>query len=651
MKRPVFAALRLFVSMSAVVIVTGGAAAAVPGGPIDPGRDYHSFSNPHQLMVEHVDIAVQVMFEERMLDGVVDLKVRRIDPDARTLILDTRDLTVREVALVKPDGRDQELRFSFGETDPNLGTPLEITLPQSLDAFVTGKDEKNNPHGSLMVRVTYHTGENASGLQWLTPQQTAGKKHPFLFTQSQAIHARSWIPLQDTPSVRVTYRATIFPPEGLVAVMSAARDKGAGSTDDVEFEFEFEMTRPIPSYLIALAVGDLKFKALGSRTGVYAEPSVLDAAAREFADTESMLKTCEELFGPYYWDRYDLLILPPSFPFGGMENPRLSFITPTVIAGDKSLVSLIAHEMAHSWSGNMVTNATWRDLWLNEGFTVYLESRIMEALYGEERRAMEDVLGLRTLRDDLARLPPQDQVLAVDLRGRDPDDVFSSVPYEKGRLFLVYLESKIGREKFHNFLGNYFAHFAFKSITTEQFLAYLHEKLLEGKRPPVTEEAIKQWVYAPGLPEDAVLPKSDALIKVDEARKQWLQGHKQASELGTSAWSTHEWLHFLDNMPEKLTLVQLQSLDTAFMLTGTGNAEIAHSWLKIAIRNRYEPAMTRLEEYLMSIGRRKLIRPLYEELMKTDWGVEFARRVYNKARPGYHPIAVNTLDAIVLKGE
>jgi aminopeptidase N len=597
-------------------------------------------------MVEHVDLAVQVLFEDRILDGVVDLKVRRVDPAARTLMLDTRDLSVREVALVLPSGRDRELRFRFGETDPKLGTPLEITLPQSLEEFTSGQDEKNNPHGSIMVRVTYHTGQDASGLQWLTPQQTAGKKHPFLFTQSQAIHARSWIPLQDTPAVRVTYRATIFPPEGLVAVMSAARDERGGG--DVQFDFEFEMTRPIPSYLIALAVGDLKFKSLGPRTGVYAEPSVLEAAAHEFADTESMLKTCEELFGPYYWERYDLLILPPSFPFGGMENPRLSFITPTIIAGDRSLVSLIAHEMAHSWSGNMVTNATWRDLWLNEGFTVYLEARIMEALYGERRRAMEDVLALKTLRADLARLPPQDQVLAIDLRGRDPDDVFSSVPYEKGRFFLVYLESKIGREKFHNFLGNYFAQFAFKSITTEQFLDYLREKMLGGRRPPVTEEAIKQWVYGPGLPEDAVLPQSDALVNIDEQRRQWLEGRRQPAELGAAQWSTQEWLHFLDNMPGTLALAQLQSLDAAFKLTSAGNAEVAHSWLKIAVRNRYEPAMARLEEYLVSIGRRKLIKPLYEELMKTDWGVEFAQRVYKKARPGYHPIAVNTLDAIVL---
>lgn len=634
-------------TVTGTLLIGTGMSHAAPSEPIDPNRDYHSYSNPHQLKVEHIDLAVQVEFKDRLLDGVIDLKVRRVDPNARTLILDTRDLNVRSVSLVRPNGKDQPLPFKVGAADPNLGAPLNIELPQSLDAETTPSTDKT-PGGTIMVRVSYYTSPQASGLQWLKPEQTAGKKHPFLFSQSQAIHARSWIPLQDTPAVRQTYRATIFPPEGLTAVMSAAREEKPSNAEGIAFEHEFEMSQPIPSYLIALAVGDLKFKSLGERTGVYAEPSVLEAAAYEFADTESMLKTCEGLFGKYYWDRYDLLILPPSFPFGGMENPRLSFITPTVIAGDRSLTSLIAHELAHSWSGNMVTNATWRDLWLNEGFTVYLESRIMEALYGEKRRAMEDVLGLQTLREDLAKMAPADQVLAVDLRGRDPDDVFSSVPYEKGRLFLVYLESKFGRERFQNFLANYFAHFAFKSITTEQFLAYMQEKLLDKKKGAVTPESIKQWVYEPGLPQDAVLPQSDALTKVTEAQKAWLEGRKQLAELPTAQWSTHEWLHFLDTMPEKLSPQQLEALDKAYRLTDIGNSEIAHSWLMIAIRNHYEPAMGRLEKYLSSIGRRKLIKPLYEELMKTDWGQPFARKVYEKARSGYHPIAVGTLDEIVL---
>jgi leukotriene-A4 hydrolase len=361
-----------------------------------------------------------------------------------------------------------------------------------------------------------------------------------------------------------------------------------------------------------------------------------------------MIAACEKLFGPYRWERYDLLILPPSFPFGGMENPRLSFITPTVIAGDKSLTSLIAHELAHSWSGNLVTNASWRDMWLNEGFTTFLERRIMETLYGARRREMEDVLGLQSLEEDFASLEPRDELLIPDLRGRNPDDVFSEVPYEKGYLFLRFLESKVGRQKFDDFLRGYFAKFSFQSLNTEQFLDYLDAQLLAANPGLVTRAQLDNWLTQPGLPSDAVLPSADVFKRADAARNEWLAGQRAARDLDTAGWSTHEWLHFVDNLPPRLSPAQVADLDATFHFTDTGNAQIAHSWLRVAIRNHYEPALPRLEAYLNGIGRRILIKPLYEDLMRTDWGKEFARRVYAKARVGYHPITVATLDPIVL---
>lgn len=598
--------------------------------PYDPARDYHSHAQPRAMRVEHADLQLSVDFAARRLSGAVDLRVRRSDPAARELVLDTRDLAIHSAALVEGT-QLAPLEFRLDARDAVLGSALRIALPPTAGEKFT-------------VRVSYETRPEASGLQWLKPEQTAGKQHPFLFSQSQAIHARSWIPLQDTPQVRMTYRARVRAPAGLTAVMGAAqlRSTRAG-------EFEFEMTEPIPSYLMALGVGELASRDIGARTRVYAEPSVVEAAQREFADTESMIEACEKLFGPYRWGRYDLLILPPSFPFGGMENPRLSFITPTVIAGDKSLTSLIAHELAHSWSGNLVTNASWRDMWLNEGFTVFLERRIMETLYGQRRREMEDVLGLQSLEEDFDSLEPRDELLLPDLRGRDPDDVFSKVPYEKGYLFLRYLESKVGREKFDEFLRRYFARFAFQSLNTEQFLAYLDAQLLAAKPAPVTRAQLDSWLTQPGLPPDAVLPSSDVFKRVDAARREWLTGKRAARDLETSAWSTHEWLHFLDNMPATLSAAQLAELDATFHLTDQGNARIAHSWLRIAIRNHYEPALPRLEAYLTSIGRRILIKPLYEDLMRTDWGKPFARHVYAKARPGYHPLAVASLDPIVLE--
>ncbi|MDH3932788.1 MAG: M1 family metallopeptidase, partial [Chromatiales bacterium] len=528
----------------------------------------------------------------------------------------------------------KEVPWRLGPRDEALGQPLLIDVSEA------GRAQR------FVVMVRYSTSPQASGLQWLEPRQS-GDSHPFLFSQSQAIHARSWIPLQDSPQVRMTYNATIHTPPELRALMSADNDPAAARNG----RFSFAMPQAIPSYLFAIAVGNLEFKAMSRRTGVYALPGVVDAAAAEFADTEAMLEIGEAMFGPYRWGRYDLLILPPSFPFGGMENPRLSFITPTVIAGDRSLVSLIAHELAHSWSGNLVTNATWRDLWLNEGFTTYFTSRIMEAVYGVDRRRMEDVLGVQDLREDLATADSGDQRLVPDLQGRDPDDVFSDIPYEKGKLFLDFLEARFGRKRFDLFLQGYFDRFAFQSVTTEQFVAYLDRNLLQAEPGRVSLEEVREWIYAPGLPATAVLPESDAFDRVADQRDNWLRGEAAARELDTDGWTVHEWRFFIDTLPVELTPAQLAELDEAFALTATGNAEIGLAWYKVAIRNDYRPAYPAIEQYLTAIGRRKLIRPLYIALMKTDDGAEFARRVYLQARPGYHPIATASIDPIVLPDE
>jgi len=479
----------------------------------------------------------------------------------------------------------------------------------------------------------------------VTAKQTAGKHTGFFFTQSEPIGARSWIPLQDTPQVRVTYKATIHTPPGVIAVMSAKNYPNARRNGI----FTFDMPEAVPSYLIALAVGDLKFQQTGPRTGVYAEKPVIKQAAKEFADTESMIETAEKLFGPYRWDRYDILVMPPSFPVGGMENPRLSFITPTVIAGDKSLVSVIAHELAHSWSGNLVSNATWRDLWLNEGFTDYLESRIVNAVYGETRERMERVLGLEALQADLARLKPADQELAVDLRGRAPDEAFTEIPYEKGRLFLTYLDVHFGRERFDAFLRAYFDHFSFKSITTEQFVAYLQENLLDRYPGIVTRDQVMAWVTGPGVPADAILPTSEEFAPVDQVRAAWLSGNlaDKQLKLDTAGWVSQQWRYFLDNMPATLTRMQMADLDRVFAFTTTGNAEIGRSWFLLVIRNAYQPGFVGLEKYLQTIGRVKLIKSLYQEMMKTPAGSVQAKRVYALARPGYHPETAAAIDAIV----
>ncbi len=632
-------------SLAALTLTAAASFAAEHiGGRLPPGPpfDYHSYANVDQFRVTHLELNLRVDFWRKTIAGVAALELKRVDPRATQIVLDTKDLMILEVTqkatdVVGATSKNETFwvsrPFHLEKADPILGRALVIELPSSRST-------------TEIIKIAYETLPDSQALQWLTAKQTARHKE-FLYTQSEPIGTRTWIPLQDTPQVRATYKAKIHTERGMRAVMSAENDPAAKQTGD----YTFVMPQPIPSYLMALAVGDIEFLATGPRTGVYAEKSILKAAAKEFADTESMIEANEKMFGPYRWSRYDILVMPPSFPQGGMENPRLTFITPTVVVGDKSLVSVTAHELAHSWAGNLVGNATWRDVWLNEGFSDYMESRITGAVYGEERASMEALLGLKSLRADLAKLKPSDQILAIDLRDRDPGEVFSDVPYEKGRLFLNYLDTKFGRERFDAFLRGYFDHFAFKSITTEDFLEYLQENLLDRFPGLVTGDQVHAWVFEPGLPADAVLPVTSMFQPVDAVRDAWLNGKPLAKHVGLD-WVAQQWLYFLGQMPASLRTAQLAELDKNFGFSKSPNAEIAHSWFKLAIANEYQPAYGRLEEYLTSIGRRKLIAPLYEALMKSPPGVLVAKRVFAKARAGYHPETAKAIEAIVEpKGE
>lgn len=593
-----------------------------PGHIIDP----HSFARPHEARITHMDLDLLVDFDQQQLSGEARFTIENLTGTDK-LYLDTRDLDILAVSL--GEGQDPT-HFTLGETDPILGTPLVVDIMPDIKH----------------VTITYRASTDAAAVQWLTPEQTAGKRHPFLFTQSQAILARSWIPIQDGPGVRFTYTANVQVPEGLMAVMSASNPMERSA----DGHYLFTMEQPIPAYLMALAVGDFSFKAVGPRTGVYAEPELLEAAAWEFADMEDMLVTAEDLYGKYVWERFDVIVLPPSFPFGGMENPRITFLTPTVLAGDRSLTAIIAHELAHSWSGNLVTNATWDDFWLNEGFTTYFEGRIMEALYGKSYFDMSRSLDFRGLSENIESLKSKGQEkdthLKLDLGGRDPDGAVGPVAYDKGALFLSHIEQTVGRERFDVFLKQWFDTNAFGVRTTEDFVAYLNDELIKGDSVLAGKINADAWIFGPGIPDNHPRYENERFQAIDAGIAQWASG-ALSNTLVTGEWSTHEWLYFLRNLPEDQVANRMKELDRTFKFNQSKNSEITSQWLQMAVRHKYEAAYPRLEEFLTEQGRRKFLAPLYTAMAETPEGLKMARSIYSKARPGYHSVSYHTIDEIL----
>jgi leukotriene-A4 hydrolase len=598
------------------------------GAALRARTDPHSYSEPEKFRIRHLELDLEVSFDSRTLKGTALLALeRQRDSSFPSLVLDTYDLDIRKVEAADHSGEFRDASFTLGAFDPILGAPLIINVPPDV----------------RLVKITYTTSPHAGALHWVEPAQTAGKRFPFLSTQSQEIHARSWIPLQDTPSVRLTYAAEIRTRSDLSAVMSAESDLPSrpGASH------RFRMNHPIPPYLIALAVGDIEFASTGPRTGVYADPALIEAAKYEFAEAEQMLEQAEQLYGTYLWGRFDILVLPPSFPFGGMENPSVIFVTPTLIAGDRSAVSVISHELAHAWSGNLVTNATWSDFWLNEGFTTYIEHRLQERLYGKHRADMEQVLARERLEEEMERLPLSDQILHIDLNERDPDAGATLVPYVKGALFLKSLEEIFGRSRLDAYLRAYFNHFAFRSVTTAQAISYLKDNLFRESPDLAARVPLHEWIFEPGLPKSAPRTVSQTLNEVKRHALQWIHGQIPLDCLQTQDWSAHEWLYFLTCLPADLGPEKMRQLDSVCHLTQAKNAEILQQWLLMAIRNRYTPAYPRLEAFLATVGRRIYIKPLFEELVKTEDGKRFAQALYSRVRGAYHPLSQATVDSIV----
>lgn len=577
-------------------------------------RDPHSYADDAQPAVCALGWEAAVDFAARRLDCTARLTLAA-PAAAGPLDLDTRQLDIAAV----DDGEGRPLAWELGAPEPILGARLRVQLAA----------------GTRAVRIRYRTSPDASALQWLTPAQTAGGVHPFVFSQCQAIHARAVVPLPDTPRVRLTYEAALTVPRALRGLMAAAhvsREEGG----DVAVE-RWRMPQPIPPYLFAFAVGELASREVGPRSRVWAEPSVVEAAAWEFGEVDAMVRTAEALFGPYDWERFDILTMPPSFPYGGMENPRLTFLTPTLLAGDRSLVSVLAHELAHSWTGNLVSNASAEHFWLNEGFTVFAERRIVEALYGAEAAALQAAVGWRGLEQALARFAERPELtrLRTPLAGVDPDEVFSEVPYEKGYLFLRALEEAVGREAFDRFLRAYVAAFRFGAIDSDDFCR-LCERELPGALARVDAAA---WLDGPGIPPSAPRPRSARLSAVQAL------GAALPSEAEAAAWNATEWELYLESLPRPFG--GCAALEARFALTARQNYEVLVAWLVLAVESGFDAVLPRVDEVLRRVGRMKYLRPLYGALARRPETRARAERLLTETRPTLHPIAREVVEGLL----
>ncbi len=629
--------LRVGVSVGGLVGAIVGASVLVAGcpsaSPVKPSPtpqpiarplkpDPHSVAVPAKVAVTGLALDLTVDFDQRVLHGTARLAIDRRDLTA-DLLLDTDSLDIRAVI---DCSTKQPLRWTRTPAAPVLGHALAITPI------------------STCVEIDYRTAPDAAALLWVEPAGTSGKQQPMLFTQSQAIHARSWIPLQDTPGVRFTYQATIRVANGLRAVMSAENPQPPPA-DGV---WRFTMAQPVPSYLVALAVGDLAFRPIGPRTGVYAEPSIVAAAAHEFAEVEAMMASAEKLYGPYRWGRYDMLVLPPSFPLGGMENPRLTFLTPTVITGDRALVSLIAHELAHSWSGNLVTNSTWSDLWLNEGFTTYVERRIMEELRGRDQVDVLWYLGRKDLDEAFARpeTNPQDTRLALDSSAeRGAEDIPSDAAYEKGALFLRTLEQAFGRPLFDDFLRRRFDRLAFQSTDTVAFELDAKAELLAKRPAAMTERVFASWIHEPLLPAGVPPAASPRVSELEATASAYA---RRGVGFAPTGWQTLDWVIFLRALPADVTRARLLELDRDFSLTASTNAEISTYWLPLVIRADIREASPVIQAFLLRVGRRRMVTPIYEAMARKGepWRA-LAKQTFEQARRMYHPVTRDRVAKIV----
>jgi leukotriene-A4 hydrolase len=582
-------------------------------------HDSTTYADLSQGRIRHIDFQIRVDFASHTLE--VEAAYQMQAPLHGSLYLDTFKIAIQDV---RAGGR--ELEWDFDASDEELGKRLHLK----------GFD------GESGFTLKFRTSPDARALQWMSESQTAGGKHPFLYSQCQASNARSIFPCQDTPSVRFTYSAEVEVPSGLTAVMAAEQVRAPEGTG----RFSFHMPQPIPSYLFAIGVANLAFRELGPRTGIYAEPEIIDAAAWEFAETEKTMVEAEKLLGPYLWGRYDMLVLPPSFPYGGMENPRLTFLTPTAILGTRGQASLVTHELAHAWTGNLVTNATWQDFWLNEGWTTYAETRITEILEGRDVTDLTAVYDEKRTLEIMSRagMDAPETYLKYPGEGKDADAFTSIIAYTKGCFFLKECEYAVGREHFDEFIQKYMKTFQFQSLTTEQFLDFLKAEL-----PQVFEKVdVETWVYKPGMPEAWHRPQSQLYDEVEQALADFKQG-KLPTRDQVRDWHRYQILSFLQGLPEKLPVEDCKTLEDVLELEKRNDDYFLSYFYAICILSGYQEIMPRVEQFVEKIGRMLYLLPIVRAMAQAEWARDRVRPLFESVRQQQHPVTAGAVEEFLKK--
>ncbi len=586
-------------------------------------KDIFSSSEPKRITTHHIDLDLMVDFATKTLQGKATLQLENLS-GTRQLVLDTRGL---EISLVTADGVSTP--WQLGETTAD-GRPLVIDITSATRA----------------VTVQYSTRPEADGLFWMQPAQTTGRVSPYLYSQNEPDSARSWIPLQDTPSVRITYNAVVRVPAGMMALMSAENPTSLRA-DGV---YSFRMDQPIPSYLIALAVGRLQFRALDERTGIYAEPELLNTAVNELHYIPDMVDAAEKLLTPYPWKRYDVLLMPPTYIVGGMEHPRLNFLNPAVVTGNLPAQvvpsSLVAHELAHSWAGDLVTLSTWSDVWLNEGITSYLTLRILEEVDGRGRAEHGYFADRSTYESIVASNPtPHTTMLHRPFRtGERPGSAFSSTAYIKGDLFIKTLEDIAGRIELDRFLKLWFEALAFRWADDRMFIRLFEASVL-ARQPQLRDTVrLEQWIYESGLPANVTAPLTSTLYQSAAAAASSFRGGRNASEFAKVGWRVLDLDLFL-----RIAIVDVErrmtEVDAAFALSTWTTPPLI--WMQASARTGYLPARAAIERVLSRGGPNSWVTSLYENLYYTPASREFARQMYEKYRDRYDPSVQSYVDRLM----